>query len=316
MLNSIAIWLSAAVLSLLLTFPVLRLLRLLKAGQTIRAEGPATHQAKTGTPTMGGVGFVLTILIMALILINVEFHPAYLALVLLTLAFALIGLADDLIKIYFRRNLGLTFWEKILLQTAAAGAFAIVLTWLGHNLGTVGIVPRLGLYQGLLYPFFVTFIIVGAANATNLTDGLNGLLAGTGTIAFLALAILALQLGQTDAATYALIAGGALFAFLYYNFPRAQLFMGDVGSLAVGAALGGLAVILREELRLALIGGLFVIEALSVIVQVGSYKLFKRRVLPMAPLHHTFELLGIKEWIVVVVFWAVAIVLAVAGVWI
>jgi phospho-N-acetylmuramoyl-pentapeptide-transferase len=315
-INSIAIFLAAGLISLLLTFPLLWLLKLLKAGQPVRSDVPAAHQAKAGTPTMGGIGFVLTTTILALILINVEFHPAYLALVLLVLAFALIGLADDAVKIIFKRNLGLTFWEKIMLQTAAAGSFAIVLAWLGHNLGAIGIIPRLGLYEPLLYPFFVAFIIVGAANATNLTDGLNGLLAGTGTIALLAFAVLANRTGQPEAATLALILGGALFAFLYFNFPKAQLFMGDVGSLAVGAALGGLAIILREELRLALIGGLFVLEALSVILQVSFYKLFKRRILPMAPLHHTFELLGVKEWVVVIGFWVAGIVLAVVGIWI
>ena len=316
MINSIAILLAAGLISLLVTFPLLWLLRLLKAGQPVRTEGPASHQAKAGTPTMGGIGFVLTGVIISLILINVEFHPAYLALVLLVLAFALIGLADDLVKIIFKRNLGLTFWEKIMLQTLAAGAFAIVLTWLGYNLGAIGIIPRLGLYEPLIYPFFVAFIVVGSANATNLTDGLNGLLSGTGTIALLAFAVLAARAGQPEAATFALIFAGALAAFLYFNFPKARLFMGDVGSLAVGAALGGLAVILHKELRLALIGGVFVLEALSVIIQVSSYKLFKRRILPMAPLHHSFELIGVKEWVVVVGFWVVGLVLAVAGLWI
>jgi phospho-N-acetylmuramoyl-pentapeptide-transferase len=315
-INSLAIFLTAALVSLLITFPVLWLLRLIKAGQPVRTEGPASHQTKAGTPTMGGIGFVFTAIVLALILINVELNPVYLSLVLLTLGFALIGLADDAIKIIFKRNLGLTFWEKIWLQTAVAAAFAIVLTWLGHNHGVIGIIPRLGLYQPLFYPFFVAFIVVGTANATNLTDGLNGLLAGTGTIALLAFVVLANRIGQPEAATFALIMGGALFAFLYFNFPKARLFMGDIGSLAVGAALGGLAVILREELRLALIGGLFVLEALSVIMQVGSYKLFRRRVLPMAPLHHTFELLGVKEWVVVVGFWVAGLVLAVAGIWI
>ncbi|MFA5114145.1 MAG: phospho-N-acetylmuramoyl-pentapeptide-transferase [Candidatus Margulisiibacteriota bacterium] len=315
MLNSIAIFLSAALISLLVTFPLLWLLRLIRAGQPVRAEGPATHLGKAGTPTMGGIGFVLVMIVLALILINVEFHPAYLALVLLTLCFALIGLADDSLKIVFKRNLGLTFWEKIALQTAAAGVFAIVLTWLGHNLGVWGIIPWLGLYQPLVYPFFVAFIVVGMANATNLTDGLNGLLAGTATIAFLAFAVLANKASQPEAATFALIGAGAVMAFLYFNFPKAGLFMGDVGSLAVGAALAGLAIILRAELRLAVIGGIFVLEAVSVIIQVGSYKAFKRRVLPMAPLHHSFELLGIKEWVIVVGFWIAGLALAIVGLW-
>ncbi len=316
MISSISTFLSAAVVSLLLTFPTIWLLRLIKAGQPVREEGPAAHKAKAGTPTMGGIGFVLTILLLVLILISLEMHPLYLALLLLMLAYALIGLADDLLKVIYRKNLGLTFWQKIALQAIAAGGFAIFLTWQGHNLFVPGILDRLGLYNAFVYPFFVTFVIVGAANATNLTDGLNGLLAGTATVAFLAFAYLASRWNSPEGLTFSLVAAGAVFAFLYFNFPRAKAFMGDVGSLALGAALAGLAVILHKELRLLVIGGVFVVETLSVILQVASYKLFKRRIFMMAPLHHTFELMGIKEPVVVAGFWLVAIILGVVGIWI
>lgn len=263
---------------------------------------------------MGGIGFVLTIVVLSLILINVEFYPAYLALILLMLAFALIGVADDILKTFRRLNLGLTFWQKISLQVVAAGLFAIFMTFQGHNLSVTGILSRMGLYNSYLYPFFLTFVIVGAANATNLTDGLNGLLAGTAGIAFLSFAFLSARFQAPEALVFSLVVSGAVLAFLYFNFPGARVFMGDVGSLALGAALAGLAIILHKELRLILIGGVFVAEALSVIIQVTSYKLFKRRVFKMAPIHHTFELMGIKEPVVVIGFWVAGLVLGLLGV--
>ncbi len=290
----------AAGLSLLITFPLIRLLQRLKIGQPVRAEGPASHQIKAGTPTMGGLGFVLVIIVLALVLIDFDIHPQYLLLILLTAAYALIGLADDLLKVIKGQNLGLTFWQKIFLQAAAAAGFA-----LGLNL------------SGQLTDWlFAVIVIVGAGNATNLTDGLNGLLAGTATIAFLTMAILARNLGAGDAATFSLIAAGGIYAFLYFNFPQAKVFMGDVGSLAIGAALAGVAIIVHQEFLLVLIGGVFVVEALSVIIQVSSYKLFQRRVFKMAPLHHHFELLGISETNVVLGFWAAGIVLGLIALWI
>ena len=314
MISLISTFLSAAVVSLLISFPILWLSRLFKLGQPVKEEVLTGHKPKAGTPTMGGIGIVLTILIFTLILINVEFHPEYLALILLMLAFALIGLADDLLKIFRRQNLGLTFWQKILLQTAAAAAFAIFFTFLGHNLSLSGILAKIGFSNPYLYQLFMMLVIVGSANATNLTDGLNGLLAGTAGVAFLAFAFLSTRLQAPEAATFSLISAGAIFAFLYFNFPKAKIFMGDVGSLAIGAALAGLAIILHKELRLIVIGGVFVIEALSVILQISSFKLFKRRIFKMSPLHHHFELLGIKEWVVVVGFWVAGAVLGLIGI--
>ncbi len=317
MVNLIFIFLSALIVSLILTFPLFGFLRFLRAGQPVRAEGPSSHEGKAGTPTMGGIGFVLTIVAFALILIDVELRSAYLALVLLMLAYAVIGLADDLLKVRRKQNLGLTFWEKIVLQVLAAGAFASYLTFLGYNLSLTGALAKLGFADPYLYQLLAIFFVVGFANATNLTDGLNGLLAGTAGIAFLSLAVLAaafLHLG--NAAVFALAAAGAVLAFLYYNFPAGRLFMGDVGSLPLGAGLAGLVFIMHQELRLVVIGGIFVAEALSVIIQVTSYKLFKRRVFKMTPLHHHFELMGLKERTVVIGFWCVALILGVIGVWI
>jgi len=314
-INSLALFFSAAAVSLLLTFPLIRLLRFLRLGQPVRDDVPAGHQAKAGTPTMGGLGFVVTLAAFCLILIDLDLKPVYLALILLTLGYAGIGLADDLIKVLGQRNLGLTFWQKIVLQTLAAGAFAGYLTFSGVNLGLSGWLGRLGFAAPFLYQLLVVFFVVGFANAANLTDGLDGLLCGTAAIAFLCLAFLAARSGFSECSIYALTGAGAVGAFLYFNFPKAQAFMGDVGSLALGAGLAGLAIVMQRELRLVVIGGVFVIEALSVIIQVTWFKLFKRRVFPMTPLHHTFELLVIREPVVVIGFWLLGLLLGVLGLW-
>ncbi|MGB9613338.1 MAG: phospho-N-acetylmuramoyl-pentapeptide-transferase [Candidatus Margulisiibacteriota bacterium] len=310
----ISVFLSAAVVSLLTTFPIVWLLNFFKLGQPIREEGPVSHQKKFGTPTMGGLGPVLSIFILTLILINVDFHPQYLALLLLMLAFAIIGLTDDLLKVILHRNLGLTFWQKIILQVMAAAGFGIFMVFLGHNLTVGGLLKSLGFADPYLYQILIIFMIVGSANATNLTDGLDGLLAGTIGISFLSFAFLSVKLGAHDSLTFSLICSGAILAFLFYNFPKAKVFMGDIGSLAVGATLAAVSIINHAELRLLVIGGVFVVEALSVIIQVSSYKLFKRRILKMSPLHHHFELLGWPEFNIVILFWVVAGLLGTIGV--
>ncbi|MBU0501903.1 MAG: phospho-N-acetylmuramoyl-pentapeptide-transferase [bacterium] len=301
MISQFYLFFAALVVSLLVTFPALWGIRIFKLSQSIREEGPESHLAKAGTPTMGGIGFVLTIIAFGLIFIDFDLDPRYFALILLTFAFAAIGFVDDLLKIVRRQNLGLTFWQKILSQAMFALVFVFFLQYIQNSFS-------------LFYLLFSTFVIIGSANATNLTDGLNGLLAGCGGIAFLGLAIMANRLGFINAGIFSLVGAGSILAFLYFNFPKAKVFMGDVGSLAMGAALAGLVVIMKQELLLIVIGGVFVIEALSVIIQVASFKLFKRRVFKMSPLHHHFELMGIPETKVVVGFWGLAVVLGIIGV--
>ena len=301
MISQGLLFFSAAVVSLLITFPLVWGLKLFRVSQTIREEGPASHQTKAGTPTMGGIGFIATILIFAIIFINFEFELKYLALILLVVGFAILGGLDDLLKILRKQNLGLTFWQKISFQTLLAVLFIVFLVTQGYQLS-------------IFYFLFLVFIIVGSANATNLTDGLDGLLPGTAGIAFLSYAFLSAKLGAGDAAAFSFIAAGAIFAFLYFNFPKAKVFMGDVGSLAIGAALAGVAIIIHRELSLILIGGIFLIEALSVILQVASYKLYKKRIFKMTPLHHHFELLGFKETAIVVSFWVIGIILGIVGI--
>jgi len=292
----------AAVLSALLTGPLLFLLRFIKAWQVEREEGPSSHKAKSGTPTMGGLAFLIVIIALSLVFVDFKYIP----LILLALCFALIGLFDDLIKILNRQNLGLTFRQKIFLQTLTAAVFSAYMI-------KIGLISGSFIY---LFSFFIfwVFIIVGSANATNLTDGLDGLLAGCSAIAFLSFGLILLKQQLIGGAALSFISSGAVFGFLFYNFPKAKLFMGDVGSLAIGALLAGLSIISGNEWLLALVGGVYVLEAASVIIQVASFKLFKKRVFKMSPLHHHFELLGYSETTVVLGFWAVQLVLGILGV--
>ena len=314
MIRLALLFFSSALLSVFLTHPVLWIVNFFKLGQAIREEGPAAHQVKAGTPTLGGIGFILAIIIFSMIFINLEMVPKYLALLFLIIGFALIGLFDDLIKILKKQNLGLTFRQKIISQTLVAVLFSYFLINNGHTQTVGHILKTLGFSYPFFYLLLSAFIIVGTANATNLTDGLNGLLAGTAGIAFICFIFLSTRLSIIEAAIFSCIAAGAMVAFLYFNFPKARMFMGDVGSLAIGAALAGIAIILHKELRLILIGGVFLIEALSVILQVTSFKLFKKRIFKMSPLHHHFELMGVKEWQVVVGFWIMGAILGIIGV--
>ena len=313
MLGQIVIFILAVILSWVITFPLVILLNYFRAQQSIRLEGPASHQSKAGTPTMAGIGFILAILILAAIFINIEIDLRYLALLILIFAFALIGFLDDFLKIARRQNLGLTFWQKLISQIVVAVIFSLFLVWSGQPHLVKDALANLGFNNPLLYCLLASFIVVGASNATNLTDGLNGLLAGCGGIAFLSLVFYCHRMWLGEASTFSLIAAGAILTFLWFNFPKAQVFMGDVGSLAIGAALAGLALIIHAELRFIVIGGIFVVEALSVIIQVTIYKLFKKRVFKMSPLHHHFELMGIKEKNVVIGFWLIAAALGLVG---
>jgi len=292
------LFVGAAVLSGLLTGPLLFYLRWISARQTEREEGPASHKSKEGTPTMGGLGFILTIIILSLFMVDFKYIPV----LLLMAGFALIGLLDDLLKIVRGHNLGLTFWQKIISQVGLATVFSLYLLfswgpgqfWI-FNLG------------------FWVFIIVGAANATNLTDGLDGLLTGCSILAFLSFGLVCFKQALMGGAAFSFVFAGALFGFLWFNFPKAKLFMGDVGSLSVGASLAGLSIVTQNEWLLMVIGGVFLIEALSVIIQVTAYKLFKKRVFRMAPLHHHFELLGLTETAVVLGFWLFQLLLSILG---
>jgi len=323
---------------------VINRLREFQIGQFIREEGPKAHQKKAGTPTMGGLLIAISIVVPTLLWADLSNLFIWIA-VFATCAFAAIGFADDYIKVVNRRNLGLTSKAKLGLQIAVSILIAVALIAMQTRgaYSTKMMVPFIkqfhpdlvieklvnnpALWPLAFLPFvaFVVLVIVGSSNAVNLTDGLDGLAIGCTVIAAGALAVLTYVSGHATFAQYlelqrmplagelTIFCGamvGASIGFLWYNAHPAEVFMGDVGSLALGGAIGTVAVMIKQELLLPFIGGIFVIEALSVILQVVSYKLRKKRIFKKAPLHHHFELLGWSESKIIVRFWIGSLVFA------
>jgi phospho-N-acetylmuramoyl-pentapeptide-transferase len=296
-------------------------------GQPIRVDGPQTHLAKRGTPTMGGL-MILTSLVVAMLL-WMNFDNRYLwACLFITVGFGLIGFLDDYDKVTKRSHKGVSARMRLLAEFLVAGIGCTIITW---GAGTQLYIP---FYKGpvvdlwIFYPFFAAFVVVAFGNAVNLTDGLDGLASMPVIIAALAFLLISYLVGNAKFATYLGIphvpgAGeltvlcsaivGAGLAFLWFNAPPAAVFMGDTGSLALGGALGAIAVATQHEIVLGIIGGLFVVEAMSVIIQVFFYKRTGKRVFKMAPIHHHFEQMGWSEPTVVIRFWIIAFVLALAG---
>ena len=307
----------------------IRTLRRLSVGQNIREVGPQAHQVKAGTPTMGGLLILFAVLVPTLLWANLTSIYVWIV-VLVTAAFGAIGFLDDYLKVKHHNNKGLGAGAKFWLQVAVAAVMGIALFLLP---------PVYGFTPSLVFPFFkqavvrlgvfyipfVVLVLVGASNAVNLTDGLDGLAIGATTVAAATYAVFTyvagnrliagyLQLSYVPGAGEVAVFCGALvgagLGFLWFNSHPAEVFMGDVGSLALGAAIGVVAILAKQEMVLVLVGGLFVLEALSVIVQVASFKLTGRRVLRMAPLHHHFELSGWAEPKVIVRFWILSILFA------
>ncbi|WP_240375171.1 phospho-N-acetylmuramoyl-pentapeptide-transferase [Bacillus piscicola] len=309
---------AAFILTVLLSPLFIPFLKQLKFGQSIREDGPESHLKKGGTPTMGGVMIIVSIMIVTLLVqgIWLELKTEVLLLLFVTAGFGLIGFLDDFIKITKKRNLGLTSKQKLFGQLVVALVFFIVLNNTGFE--TIVSVPgtNLSFDMGWFYFLLVIVMLVGASNAVNLTDGLDGLLAGTGAIAFGAFAVLAWYIGMEETSIFAAAVVGAVLGFLVFNAHPAKVFMGDTGSLALGGAIAALAIIVKMEFLLVIIGGVFVVETLSVILQVISFKTTGNRLFKMSPLHHHFELSGWSEWRVVVTFWAAGIVCAVLGIYI
>lgn len=290
--------------------------RIRQFGQTTREEGPLWHQVKSGTPTMGGVVFIVAA---ALTLIGTALwknvlNVTTLMLLFVLLFFALIGFLDDFIKIFKKQNEGLTSRQKFLSQLAGSAIF-VLLFYLSGSVPALTI-PFLGQVSSwILFAVFTIIWITGFSNAVNLTDGLDGLVAGTASIAFAAYAWIAQQQGQLEILLFCLTIIGGLFGFFFFNKKPAKIFMGDVGSLALGASLAVVSLALQVEWSLLLIGLVFVIETASVILQVASFKLRGKRIFKMSPIHHHFEMSGWSEWRVVLTFWAVGLVAALVGVW-
>ncbi len=289
-----------------------------KFGQFVREDGPETHLIKTGTPTMGGV-VMLAGLVAALVVVGRPNAATFGALVLISTV-AGIGLYDDWQKISNKRNEGLSVKYKFLLLTLAvvlADFLAIRYVGVTQNIIVPGWDRNLVLGPGLvgvaLFSVFLLLVIVGSTNAVNLADGLDGLAAGAGGIALLTYTAIAFLERQYDVALICGAMVGALIGFLWFNAHPAEVFMGDTGSLAIGGVMAAAAVFTKTEMLLPIIGGLFVIEALSVIIQYAFFKLTHRRVFKMAPIHHHFELLGWEENKIVVRFWIIQAAFAATG---
>ena len=284
----------------------------LKFGQSIREEGPKSHQAKSGTPTMGGIMIILAIVIATVA--AAPLTPAVLLALFITLGHFVLGFLDDYIKVVKKRNLGLKAKQKMLGQILIAIVTMIVGTRVLGIDTTIWIpIADINLDIGVGYYFLVLFVLVGTSNAVNLTDGLDGLASGTVAIASGAYALVCYMTGHFDLALFCVAMMMACVAFLRFNAHPAKVFMGDTGSLALGGAIAAVGILTHTEILLAVIGFVFVCEALSVIIQVISFKTTGKRVFRMSPIHHHFEVGGWKETKVVFVFWMVGLVASVVG---
>ena len=320
---------TALLLSLIFGPRFIRTLRRLSVGQNIRDVGPQAHQVKAGTPTMGGLLILFAVIVPTLLWCDLRNVYVWLVM-LVTLAYGAIGFADDYLKVRNRRNLGLTARTKFLLQILAGTALALTLLFLPSQYGfnptlTFPFIKRLVLHLGYVYIPFVAFLLAATSNGVNLTDGLDGLAIGATAVAAATYAVFTYIAGNRVIANYLQIAYvpgvgevavfcgalvGAGLGFLWYNAHPAEVFMGDVGSLSLGAAIGSVAVLAKQEILLVVVGGLFVLEGLSVIIQVASFKLRGKRVFRMSPLHHHFELSGWAEPKIIVRFWLLSILFA------
>jgi len=323
--------LTALLICLLLGPLMIRRLSVRQIGQTVRDDGPQSHLPKAGTPTMGGALILIAILSSTLLWADLTTEYVWIV-IAVTLAFGLIGFVDDYLKLVLRDPSGLSAWTKIFWQSLTAFAVSVVLFLLADQPYETGLL--IPYFKGVVIPlgaFYIglTFlVIVGTSNAVNLTDGLDGLAIMPTVLVGGALGIFGWATGNAIFSEYlgipyvegagemmvfcAAIAGAGL-GFLWFNTYPAQVFMGDIGALALGAALGTVAVIVRQELVLAIMGGLFVIETLSVIIQVASFKMTGRRIFRMAPLHHHYELKGWAEPKVIVRFWIITVILVLVG---
>ena len=289
------------------------LLQRLKAQQSIREDGPQAHLAKAGTPTMGGLFMMLALVITVCIV--PPYSVTLWMLLFLTLGHGALGFSDDFIKAVKRRNLGLTAKQKLLGQAVLAIIFCYI-SIAYAALPTTLWIPLVDTTVDLGYAYYVLafIIILGTTNAVNLTDGLDGLATGISAIAGAAFAVVGLLVGSLSVTFFGIIVSAVCLGFLYFNANPAKVFMGDTGSLALGGAFAGMAIATKTELLLIVIGFVFVVEALSVILQVASFKTRGVRIFRMSPIHHHFELGGWSERKVVYVFWAVSLIMALLGI--
>lgn len=295
---------------------MLPILHKLKFGQVEREEGPESHKRKNGTPTMGGVIFVVASVI-ATIVSNPKnlTDPVVLLLILAFGGMGLIGLLDDWLIVVKKNNLGLKPLHKFLLQSLVAILIYALAYYFMPNFTSVIQIPFVGIQVdlGWLYPILIYLMFTAATNGVNLSDGLDGLATGLSMMAIAPFVIFSLMQKTTAVSSFGMAVIGALLGFMFYNYHPAKIFMGDVGSLSLGGLLAGLAIVTKQELLLLIVGGVFVIETLSVIIQVVSFKTTGKRVFRMAPLHHHFEMLGWSEQQVVFAFWFCGFLCGIAG---
>ncbi|PAB58826.1 phospho-N-acetylmuramoyl-pentapeptide-transferase [Anaeromicrobium sediminis] len=294
---------------------VIPILQRLKVGQSIRDEGPKSHMSKSGTPTMGGIMMVLAVLITTLTagLSGEQMKDLYVML-FATISFGLIGFIDDFIKVVLKRNLGLRAYQKLIGQVLIALILAIYFLKTSSYKANIYI-PFIdtSIDFGILYIPFIVLFVVGTTNSVNLTDGLDGLASGVTLIIAAFFSLVAVKMGMPSVAIFCGALTGACLGFLRFNAYPAKVFMGDTGSMALGGAIAAVSILTNLTMIIPIVGGIYFIEALSVIIQVVSFKLTGKRVFKMSPLHHHFELCGWRETKVVIVFWLTTFVLCMIG---
>ena len=305
------------VLSIITGVILIPLLRRLHFGQNVSLTLGERHLKKNGTPTIGGLIFIIPTIISLLLLWfrgSIEMTSNLMIVLFVFISYSLLGLADDLMKIVFKNNKGLSIMFKLLMQTIIALVFFYIFI---RNGGVPEIrisAINLYIYMGWTYGLFILFLLVGSSNAVNITDGLDGLAGGLSAIAFLAYGLIAWNTtwlaGYQEIAIFCFVLIGALLGFLVFNTHPAKVFMGDTGSLALGGSLAAIAILTRHELSLAVVGGVFVIETLSSLIQIIAIRKFHKKIFKMAPLHHHFEKLGWEENDIVKMFWIVGLILA------
>ena len=305
------------VLSIITGVILIPLLRKLHFSQSVSLTLGERHLKKNGTPTIGGLIFIIPTIVSLLLLWfrgSIEMTSNLTIVLFVFISYALLGLADDLLKIVFKNNKGLSIMFKLLMQTIIALVFFYIFI---RNGGAPEIrisAINLYIYMGWTYGLFILFLLVGSSNAVNITDGLDGLAGGLSAIAFLAYGLIAWNttwlVGYQEIAIFCFVLIGSLLGFLVFNTHPAKVFMGDTGSLALGGSLAAIAILTRHELSLAVVGGVFVIETLSSLIQIISIRKFHKKIFKMAPLHHHFEKLGWEENDIVKMFWIIGLILA------
>ena len=293
-------------------------LRRKKIGQRISIFVGDNHRKKEGTPTMGGLIFVIPTMITTLILIlldKLDLTPNLMIIIFVFLGYAIIGFLDDFLSIKKKNNEGLTTYQKLFLQLIIALGFFYLYMQKGGATSLVSTTLGIDIEMGWFYGVFILFILIGASNAVNLTDGLDGLAGGLSAIAFIAYGLISIMVGFEEIGIFTFILVGSIMGFLIFNTHPAKIFMGDTGSLSLGAVMAAIAILTHREVTLLVVASVFVVETLSVIIQVLWVRFFHKKLFLMTPLHHHFEKLGWVETDIVKLFWVVGLILTMAGIY-